>query len=231
MKFDFDSREGLRQMGIAGALLVGFAVPAALILGLTYGFTKPKILANQAASLQASLNEILPRSSYDNNLLDDQVAIPASEQLGTQTVTTGYRARRGDQPLAVILSAIAPDGYSGNIELLIGIKANGELAGIRPIKHKETPGLGDKIEARKTDWVQQFPGRSLSNTTKKAWAVKKDGGDFDALTGATITPRAVVSAVQKALLYFAEHRPALLAPPTATAAKKTTTEQQTHQQP
>lgn len=231
MKFDFDSREGLRQMGIAGVLLVGFAVPAALILGLTYGFTKPKILANQQASLQASLNDILPPNNYDNRLLDDQVVIPASAQLGTTSVTTGYRARRGGQPLAVILTAIAPDGYSGNIELLIGIKANGELAGIRPIRHKETPGLGDKIEARKTDWVAQFPGRSLNNTPENRWAVKKDGGDFDALTGATITPRAVVSAVQKALVYFAEHRPALLASVSAETNNKTTAEHTTQQQP
>lgn len=213
MNLNLDKKESLKQMGIAASLLAAFAVPAALLLGLTYGFTKPKIAANKQASLVASLNEIVPRDRYDNDLLRDTINIPADDQLGTSKATTAYQARRGKEPVAVILTAVAPDGYGGSIRLLVGVNADGSLAGIRAIEHRETPGLGDKIDAHKTDWVQQFPGRSLADTPQADWAVNKDGGAFDSLTGATITPRAVVGAVHRALLYFSANRAALLATP------------------
>jgi electron transport complex protein RnfG len=105
-----------------------------------------------------------------------------------------------------VLSSIAPNGYNGEIKLLIGIKYNGELAGVRVISHKETPGLGDKIDAKKSDWILKFEGLSLTNPTESKWKVAKDGGEFDQFTGATITPRAIVEAVKKSLVFFQQHR-------------------------
>ena len=221
-RLNINGREGFRQMLIAGGLLAGFAVPAALLLGLTHGFTKPKIEANRQASLIASLNEIVPPGAYDNDLIRDSIEVPPADMLGTREASHAYRARLRRQPVAVILEAVAPDGYSGSIRLLVGIRASGELAGIRAVEHRETPGLGDKIDAHKTDWVTQFPGKSLNYPDAEGWRVRKDGGDFDALTGATITPRAVVQATHRALLYFREHRDRLLAAPAGASTPSTT---------
>ena len=123
-----------------------------------------------------------------------------------------YIATLRGQPSAVILQVTAPDGYSGAIHLLVGIKAGGQLAGVRVLRHKETPGLGDKIELSKSPWVKSFDNKSLANPGADGWAVKKDGGKFDQFAGATITPRAVVKAVHQALQYFDQHQAELLAP-------------------
>jgi electron transport complex protein RnfG len=116
-----------------------------------------------------------------------------------------YRARKYGWPVAVVLAPVAPDGYNGTIRLLVAIKMDGTLAGVRVIQHRETPGLGDAIEAERSDWILGFDGKSLNDPVQEKWKVKRDGGDFDQFTGATITPRAVVKAVNKALLYFRLH--------------------------
>jgi len=122
---------------------------------------------------------------------------------------TVYRARKGGREIAVVFTVVAPDGYSGAIRMLVGIRADGRLAGVRVVAHRETPGLGDKVEAHKSDWIRDFDNRSLRDPKADGWAVKKDGGVFDQFTGATITPRAVVAAVHSALRYYATHREAM----------------------
>ena len=131
-------------------------------------------------------------------------------ELGHRSPQSAYLALKGGEPSALILPVTAPDGYSGAIHLLVGIFADGRLAGVRVLSHKETPGLGDKIELAKSDWVRSFEGKSLSDPGEDRWAVKKDRGDFDQFAGATITPRAVVKAVHGALRYFDTHRAQLL---------------------
>jgi len=156
----------------------------------------------------------LPATLHDNDLLMDAAPIEAGGELGNRETTMAYRGRLAGQPSAVILEATAPDGYSGDIKLLIGVRADGELAGVRVLTHKETPGLGDYIDIAHGDWIKKnFDGQSLAKTTDEHWKVKKDGGQFDYMAGATITPRAVVKAVHKALAYFAAHRDELLAAP------------------
>lgn len=185
------------------ALFIGIAV--AILVGVRQ-WVEPKIEAAHQAELLASLTELLPPDSYDNDLLHDTSTITAPNLLGTGKPVTLYRARKQGKPVAVLFEAVAPDGYSGPIRLLIGIRADGHLLGVRVLEHRETPGLGDKIEKSKTDWVDSFVGRQLTPTNESQWAVKKDGGMFDQFTGATITPRAVVKAVKKALIFFNRNR-------------------------
>ncbi len=185
------------------ALFIGVAV--AILVGVRQ-WVEPKIEAAQQAELLSNLTELLPPDSYDNDLLHDTTTITAPDLLGTDKPVTLYRARRQGKPVAVLFETIAPDGYSGPIRLLIGIRADGHLLGVRVLEHRETPGLGDKIERSKSDWVDSFTGRHLTAANESQWAVKKDGGIFDQFTGATITPRAVVKAVKKALVFFNRNR-------------------------
>jgi len=136
----------------------------------------------------------------------------APEWLGTQEPVTVYRARKHGQPVALFATPVAPDGYSGPIQLLIGVRADGALAGVRVLSHKETPGLGDGIDEKRSPWILAFTGKSLSDPGPDGWKVKKDGGAFDQFTGATITPRAVVKATHKFLEYVQTHREQLFAP-------------------
>ena len=115
----------------------------------------------------------------------------------------------GDSPIALVMATTAPDGYSGSIRLLVGINIDGSLSGVRVVAHRETPGLGDAIDEDRSDWIRIFDGKSLQDPPEERWAVRKDGGAFDQLTGATVTPRAVVKAVRQALLYYREHQQAL----------------------
>ena len=150
------------------------------------------------------LQEILPPDSYDNALLQDTRITTLPAQLSPQGEDTLYIARRQGTPVAVIIPATAPNGYNGAIDLLVGVRSDGRLAAVRVSKHRETPGLGDGIDKSRGDWIDQFQGRSLGNPEK--WAVRKDGGPFDQLTGATITPRAIVKTVQDTLQWFEGHR-------------------------
>ena len=156
---------------------------------------------------------ILPTASGPTATVE--VHDPAS--LGTDQPVTVYRARKDGRPIAVVLTAIAPDGYSGRIKLLIGILFDGTVVGVRVVSHHETPGLGDAIEVERSDWIIRFSGRSLRNPPAEHWKVKRDGGVFDQFTGATITPRAVVNAVHRALVYFSHHQEQLFAEDTQTA--------------
>ncbi len=193
-----------------------FAFGAALLLALISNGTAQRIEAQRAAAELEALNAVLPPASHDNDLLSDSFIIsPAAESfeqaalLGLSTPRSAYVARMAGEPVGVILPLEAPDGYSGTIVLLIGLDASGEITGVRTLQHTETPGLGDKIELRKSDWILTFDNRSLANTDPLLWRVKKDGGEFDQFVGATITPRAVVGAVYNALLFFDANRTAL----------------------
>jgi electron transport complex protein RnfG len=202
------SRESLRTAGI----LLAFAAAGTALLAFTFALTRPIIARNEEQAKLALMTQVLPRGLYDNDLLRDAIELPPSPELGTAAPGHAYRAWLKGQPAAVVLEAEAPDGYSGRIRLLIAIRTDGGLAGVRVVAHRETPGLGDYIEAAKSDWIQLFRGKSLENPPAKDWKVKKDGGQFDYMAGATITPRAVVRAVRRALEYHAQHRERMFAP-------------------
>ncbi|MBA1147053.1 electron transport complex subunit RsxG [Ectothiorhodospiraceae bacterium WFHF3C12] len=198
-------------MALAGGLLMGFAVAGTAIVAFVHQRTAERIAANEAAATRALIHEIVPAGSYDNDVVTDTVTITAPEALGSDDPLPVYRARRDGQPVAAVMTVVAPDGYNGAIKLLVGVRDNGTVAGVRVVRHQETPGLGDGIEAARSDWITQFRGRSLQRPQPRQWRVAKDGGTFDQLTGATITSRAVVRAVREALVYFRSHRQALFA--------------------
>jgi electron transport complex protein RnfG len=192
--------------------LLVFSVVGAGLLSGAYTLTRPTIELSEQSEKLALVSQTLPAGSFDNDLIRDARVLPADAQLGLKRPGQAYVARKQGVASAVVLEAIAPDGYAGEIRLLIGIQADGRVTGVRVTAHKETPGLGDYIEIARNAWINQFIGKSLAVPAEARWKVRKDGGVFDYLAGATITPRAVVKAVKKALQYFDAHRTELLAP-------------------
>jgi Na+-translocating ferredoxin:NAD+ oxidoreductase subunit G len=201
------SRNALRT----GVILFAFALVATALLVVTFTRTEPTIERSKQAEKLALLRQVLPPALYDNDLIASQQSVPPDELLGTRQPSAIWIARRDETVTAVVLEAIATDGYSGDIHLVIGIDIDGTVTGVRVTSHRETPGLGDYIDRAKSPWIEQFVDKSLATPEAKHWRVAKDGGQFDARAGATITPRAVVKAVRAALDYFARHRAALLA--------------------
>ena len=195
-----------RQIIITAVILLLFTVVGTSMVAFTYEGTREKIAANERATLQRKLNQLLPAGSYDNDLLEDRITVTLPEANERDKVITVYRARNNSADAGLVMTAVAPDGYSGRIKMLIGIRADDTLSGVRIITHRETPGLGDAIDEQRSDWVLGFDGKSLGNPPIKQWRVKKDGGVFDQLTGATITPRAIVKAVRRTLLYYQANR-------------------------
>ncbi len=200
-----------RQIIYTAIILLLFTVTGTSLVALTYDNTRERIAANERATLLRKLNQLVPAGSYDNALVDDRITVIDPAAAGKDKSVTVYRARRGDAAVALVISAVAPDGYSGNIRLLVGVQADDTLSGVRVVAHRETPGLGDAIDEQRSDWVYGFDGKSLGNPPLAKWAVRKDGGHFDQLTGATITPRAIVRAVRRTLLYYRANREALYA--------------------
>jgi len=194
-----------RQILLSGVFLSLFAVVGTTLVALTEYSTSEAIAENERQVLLRNLYALLPRDRLDNDIAADTLQLPASALLGTDDASTVYRARLGDEPVAAIFNSVAPDGYNGKIHLLVGVFIDGRLAGVRVVKHAETPGLGDAVEIRKSPWINDFAGKSLANPTPERWRVKRDGGDFDQFTGATITPRAVVAAVRNTLLYYQQN--------------------------
>lgn len=191
-----------RQVPLSALFLFLFAVIGVGLVAYTHDNTAARIAENERMALLRSINELIPADQYDNDIFTDIITVPGNDLLGTSEPVPVYRARKQGWPVAAVLTVIAPDGYNGAIKLLVAVKLDGTLAGVRVIMHKETPGLGDAIEVDRSDWILGFKGKSLNNPPEKAWKVKRDGGQFDQFTGATITPRAVVKAVHKALLYY-----------------------------
>ena len=200
-----------RQSLITAAILLLFALVGTAMVAYTYDNTREKIAANERAMLLRKLHRLIPPGSHDNALLQDTLQVQNRTLLGTSDPVTVYRARLNGEPVALVIAAVAPDGYSGAIRLLVGINVDGSLSGVRVVSHRETPGLGDAIEEERSDWILGFTGKSLQDPPLQQWAVKRDGGAFDQLTGATITPRAVVKAVRQALLYYRDRKDALFA--------------------
>ena len=189
-----------------GMLLGVFAVIGTAILAITHEQTKERIAENERNVLLRNLHAVISPDNHDNELFTDTIEVTDTNLLGTKKAVTVYRARLDAKPVTAIFAAIAPDGYNGNIKLLVAINMDGTLSGVRVIGHRETPGLGDYIEETRSDWITKFTGLSLHNPDKKGWRVKRDGGEFDQFTGATITPRAVVKAVYNCMTYFEQHQ-------------------------
>ena len=194
-----------RQILISGLFLWLFAVAGTTLVALTEYTTSDAILENERQVLLRNLYALLPAEKLDNEIASDILEVPASRLLGTEKSSTAYRARLRGEPVAVIFNSVAPNGYNGRIQLLVGVYVDGSLAGVRVVKHAETPGLGDAIEVRKSPWIEGFDGKSLNDPHLEGWQVKRDGGEFDQFTGATITPRAVVTAVGNTLLYYQQN--------------------------
>ena len=188
-------------------LLGGMATLASAVLVLGDLETRDTIALRQAEDLKTSLSQVLPDAVHDNDLLSDVLTLPAKET-GKKEIKV-YRAHL-ERKISAVAYEVSAIGYAGPITCIMGVAANGEVLGVRVLAHAETPGLGDKIESAKDDWITAFNGHSLSNTRSKQWQVKKDGGQFDQFTGATITPRAVVKAVYEGLALFDANRTTLL---------------------
>ena len=210
------SEEMKQTLAYPAVLMGGVALLVCSLLLLTNNLTEQPIADRQREDLTKQLNQVLPNSAYDNQPLDNKYR----EDIGGQSFTF-YRARLQDKVSAIILFTKTP-GYSGDISLLVAIKASGELSGVRVLSHTETPGLGDKIELSKDNWILGFSGLSLSNPETNGWAVKKDGGQFDAFTGATITPRAVVKGVYETLQLFKTNQSLFLELDDSSVAKPAT---------
>jgi len=198
------SRLVQRMGGNHALVLGGFSLAATLLLAVANALTQEPIAESAREDLRRSLEQVIPASNHDNNPAADTVVLKAD---GRDVLV--YRARKGGQVSGVAFE-VSQRGYSGSIRVLLGIDADGQLTGVRVLQHTETPGLGDKIEVNRSDWITRFTGLSLGNPPDAQWAVKKDGGPFDQFAGATITPRAVVNAIRNGLRLFAAQRETLL---------------------
>lgn len=193
-----------QKMLRAARLLSIYTVIGIGLLLLVKQLTDKPIQTAEKQVLLETINQLLPSEEYDNALLNDTTQVTAPKYLNTNEPVTVYRARKNGKPVALILTTHAPDGYNGDIKIMLAIYEDGRIAGVRVLKHKETPGLGDKIELKKSNWILGFNGLKLRDDNTNLWAVRKDGGGFDQFTGATITPRAVIKAVKNALQFIQE---------------------------
>jgi len=195
-----DAKQGL-SLGIGAAVAI-------IIIVVTFTFTREAIKATEKRELESALIQLLEPDSYNNFPSNDVVQL-TSESLGSNKPNNIYRARKNGKPTGLVISATAPDGYNGSIDLLIGFNYSGDIVGVRVTSHKETPGLGDDIDISRSDWIRAFDNVSFANTKPENWRVKKDGGQFDQFTGATITPRAVVHSVYRVAKWYQEERDAI----------------------
>ena len=190
---------------LVNAVVLGlFAIVGTALVAYVNEITKDKVAENIRHHTLKKLHELIGPDIHNNDLDTDTIQV-TNELLGKGEMTV-YRARKNEKPVAAIIQCVAPDGYSGKIRLLVAVKVDGSLAGVRVTDHLETPGLGDAIESQKSDWIFIFDGKSLSNPPPEKWTVKRDSGDFDQITSATITSRAIVKASYKALQYFKLNR-------------------------
>ncbi len=195
----------------SGAILAVLAAICTALVAFTYHITAPRIVANEQAYLEQSLAPLLAGIPYTNNLSESTLVIPPPHDLPGKGPATVYRVYSDNKPVAALFAVTAEDGFSGPIKLLIGIDVTMNITSVRILEHRETPGLGDLIESSKSDWLTQLDKTSLASPPRDSWSIKRDGGVFDQLTGASITPRAVINAVKTTLLYFEENRDSVLA--------------------
>jgi len=190
----------------SGVTLAVIAAICTTLVAVTYQSTDERIAANEKAWLERSLQPALSGLFYDSGVTESRVILQPPHDLPGSEAAVIYRVYAEDAPVAALFVVSARDGYSGPIRILVGIDIDGKVTGIHVLEHRETPGLGDRVESGKTDWVKQFDGRSLVDPEPAKWKIKGDGGQFDQLTGASVTPRAIVKAVKETLLYFDLHR-------------------------
>ncbi|UPR29530.1 electron transport complex subunit RsxG [Vibrio crassostreae] len=195
-----------------GLVLAIFACASTGLVAVTHYLTKDQIKQQEQAQLLSVLNQVIPHDLHDNELFSSCTLVQA-EELGTEQAMPAYIAKINGEPSAIAIEAIAPDGYNGAIKVIVGMKIDGTILGTRVLSHQETPGLGDKIDLRVSDWILSFAGKQVTDSNLDRWKVRKDGGDFDQFTGATITPRAVVKSVKQAVQYVNQNNQALLAQP------------------
>lgn len=201
----------IRNMIIGNGRSLGlFVLGATALVFSMFLLTRDQIKTNERQVMVEQLESVLTAISYDNDILAQVHMLNAAQATGVDTPMPYYIATREHAPVALVFTVIAPDGYSGPIKLLIGLRPNGEILTVRVIAHQETPGLGDGIEIKKSKWITQFDTQSLQKTALANWKVKKDAGRFDQLTGATISPRAVVKAIRTLLVYFQTNKSQLL---------------------
>jgi H+/Na+-translocating ferredoxin:NAD+ oxidoreductase subunit G len=215
---DPPSQRPTRRVLALVATLVIVGVLATVLLTQVADFTRARIARNEQAWIQQHLDALVPPPSHDNDLLSDAIGVISPDLLGTSQPVTIYRARRHGMAVAAVIRSVAPDGYRGPLELLVAIAYDGTLLGVHVLRHNETPGLGDAFEKRQPHWLERFRGRSLSDPPQQRWTVRKDGGDFDAFTGATITPRAIVREVRRTLEYYQANRDRIFTNPAVPAS-------------
>lgn len=192
------------------ALVLGsFGLLGALLVSATELQTREIIQQNERMSLLSRLHELVPQAEVDNDFLQHPLTLDAPEYLGASD-TLAYMGIRQNALAAVVFETTIPNGYAGPIEMLVAVSGEGVLKGVRVVSHSETPGLGDKIDLDRSDWVLGFDGKSLGDPDVSLWKVKKDGGIFDQFTGATITPRVIVKSIRKVLLYYGQEHQLLL---------------------
>ena len=202
-----------------GLTLAAIAALCTTLVAFTHRATDDRIVANQEAWLEQSLLPALGGVRFDGNVGDARLTIPAPHGLPGSGDAVVYRVYKGGAPAAALFVVTARDGYSGAIRLLVGIDSDGTVTGVHVLEHRETPGLGDGIEASKSPWARQFNGRSLGDPAVERWTIRRDGGEFDQLTGASVTPRAIVKAVRDTLLYFDANRDSIFAAPSGEVAE------------
>ena len=195
----------------SGATLAAIAAICTALVAATYQLTVDRIADNDKALLEQSLEPVLAGMSYDSGISESRLVIAPPHDLPGSEAALIYRVFDDGEPVAALIAMTARDGFSGTIRILVGIDVDGVVTGVRILQHRETPGLGDKIEPTRSNWIHQFEGRSLADPVMTAWAIKRDGGDFDQLTGASITPRAVIGALRDTLIYFDAHRDEIFA--------------------
>lgn len=200
------------------AIMLAFTLVFTALMAGTYKATAPLVAASTLAEKLRLIGEVLPPASYDNDLMADAITLPAQKPLGLDDETRLWRARKDGAPVALVLEAAAPDGYSGRIGLIVAVGVDGRLIAVRVTTHKETPGLGDYITPKKDrnkarPWITQFNNLGFDTVPREKWRVKKDGGRFDQMSGATISARAVTNASGRALAWTLERRDTLFALP------------------
>lgn len=191
------------HLRVAFAIIVAVLVAGGVLKWLDAA-TRARIEHNERAWFDAQLQALIPATLHDNDLLSDRVELSMPNAMGPASTVTVYRARQANRPTAAALHVFTEEGYGGVIELLIAVDYDGAVLGVRVLSHHETPGIGNAFEFPGSTWLQSFAGRSLHNT--RAWALRKDGGEFDAFTSASITPRVVVKAVQATLEFYQRNR-------------------------
>lgn len=195
----------------SGVTLAAIAAICTTLVVVTWQVTEERIAANEQAFLEQSLGPAAAGIDYDSGLLDSKLVIPQPHALPGPGDAIVYRVYKDGEPAAALFVVTARDGYSGPIRLLVGVRMDGAVGGIHILEHRETPGFGDGIESSRSDWSQQFGGRSLGNPALTGWAIRSDGGEFDQLTGASVTPRAVIKAIRQTLIYFDANRDVVFA--------------------